>query len=165
MKKKIFLIICCFLILSFSSCYMNHHQNNYFVDGEFFGVNEYNQDEKFYFTVKSIIKDEFESSNGLNVVFDKYKKVYYSLQLFYEIDSERYQIDFMNLTYYGTPISYKDDNKNNITPFINDNNNNSPIFGEAIYSLEIQRSCFEVKPMNNKENIAFIYMRFKEDSK
>ena len=41
----------------------------------------------------------------------------------------------------------------------------SPIFGEAIYSLEIQRSCFEVKPMNNKENIAFIYMRFKEDSK
>ena len=95
---------------------------------------------------------------------NKYKKVYYSLQLFYEIDSERYQIDFMNLTYYGTPISYKDDNKNNITPFINDNNN-SPIFGEAIYSLEIQRSCFEVKPMNNKENIAFIYMKFKEDSK
>ena len=71
MKKKIFLIICCFLILPFSSCYTNHHQNNYFVDGEFFGVNEYNQDEKFYFSVKSIIKDDFDSSNGLNVVFDK----------------------------------------------------------------------------------------------
>lgn len=164
MRKKIFLIISCFLFLSLGSCYTNHHQNNYFVDGDFFGVNEYNQDEKFYFSVKPIIKDEFDSSNGLNVVFDKYKKVYYSLQLYYENDSKRYQIAFMNLTPYGTPISYKDDNKNHITPFISDNNN-SPIFGAAIYSLEIQRSCFEVKTMNSKENIAYIYMRFKEDSK
>ncbi|MCR5786253.1 MAG: hypothetical protein K6G28_00935 [Acholeplasmatales bacterium] len=110
-------------------------------------------------------KDKFDSSNGLNVVFDKYKKAYYSLQLFYENDSERYQIDFMNLTSYGTPISYKDDNKNHITPFISDNN--SPISGEVIYSLEIQRSCFEVEPTNSKENIAYIYiyMRFKEDIK
>ena len=115
-------------------------------------------------SVKSIIKDEFDSSNGRNVVFDKYKKVYYSLQLFYEFDSKKYQIDFMNLTPYGTPISYEDDNKNHITPFISDNNN-SPIFGAAIYKLEIQRSCFEVEPTNSKENIAFIYMRYKEDSK
>ena len=163
MKKKIFLIISCFLILSLGSCYTNHHQNNYFVEGDFFGVNEYNQDEKFYFSVKLIIKDEFDSSSGLNVVFDKYKKTYYSLQLFYENDSERYQIDFMNLNPYGTPISYKDDNKNNITPFTSDNN--SFISGEAIYSLEIQRSCFEVEPTNSKENIAYIYMRFKDDSK
>jgi len=161
MRKIKFLIISLFLILSLSSCYTNHHQNNYFVEGDFFGVNEYNQDEKFYFSVKSIIKDEFDSSNGLNVVFDQYKKVYYSLQLFYEFDSKRYQIDFMNLTPYGTPISYKDDNNNFITPFISDNY----IFGEAIYSLEIDRSCFEVEPTNSKENYAYIYMRFKEDSK
>ena len=164
MRKIKFLIISLFLILSFSSCFTNHHQTNYFVEGDFFGVNEYNQDEKFYFSVKSIIKDEYDSSSGRNVVFDKYKKVYYSLQLFYEINSERYQIDFLNLTPYGTPISYEDDNKNHITPFISDNNN-SPRFGAAIYKLEIQRSCFEVEPTNSKENIAFIYMRYKEDSK
>jgi len=156
MRKIKFLIISLFLILSFSSCFTNHHQNNYFVEGDFFGVNEYNQDEKFYFSVKSIIKDEYDSSSGRNVVFDKYKKVYYSLQLFYEFDSKKYQIDFLNLTPYGTPISYKDDNKNHITPFISDNNN-SPRFGEAIYCLEIQRSCFEVEPTNSKENIAYIY--------
>ena len=141
-----------------TSCNLGvNHRNNFFVEGEFVGVNSYNEEEEFYFTVKSISKDEYEESDGINVFFDDFKKEYFSLELYYIFDSNKTYLEFKNLKSYGTPLRYEDDNKNYIIPLLNTNNNKDYNCPTYQYNLDLNYK------MDN-QNYAFVPVKKKGDS-
>lgn len=135
------------LILCLCGC-DSIHRNNYFIAGSFLGINELNKEQEFYFNVYEISKKEYDEAQGLNVVYDIYKKMYFSLDLFfYKKNNDKEFIRFINLKDYGTPISYKDENSHIITPcFEVENHKERPN-----YTIEL------VNPVSN-ELEAFIYL-------
>lgn len=98
------------LLFYYSKNFGRNHRTNHFVEGEFVGINTSNKEEVSYMSVSLISKEEFINSFGINVLEDKYKKTYFKLTLYYQInEGENVYIELKNLTAYGTPISYKDD--------------------------------------------------------
>lgn len=134
MKKTLFIMLgvfCLFLFGAFAFYARNlgwNHRTNHFIQGEFVGVNESNDSEVFYFTVTSISKDEFASSEGINVVYDNYLKKHFILSLYYQVNGseEKTHVNFKNLNAYGSPISYKDDYGSYMTPW-NKPNQSKPL--------------------------------------
>lgn len=113
------------LLFYYSKNFGRNHRTNHFVEGEFVGINTSNKEEVSYMSVSLISKEEFINSFGINVLEDKYKKTYFKLTLYYQInEGENVYIELKNLTAYGTPISYKDDFGNYITPKNRDNQSN-----------------------------------------
>ncbi len=161
--RKSFIFSVIFLeMICLSSC-VSIHRRNYFVEGEFFGVNEYNKEEKFYFTVLEISKNEYENAQGINVVNDIYKKKYYSLKLYYVVNQsdEKNYITFLNLKDYGSPITYKDDNHNIIRPFMCDREYmDIDIEKDALYIIEIPtREAFVYFYKGGEKNDKFGFIR------
>lgn len=138
MKKICYLLLFFMIVFMMESCdYGANHRTNFFVEGEFVGVNSRNEDEEFYFTVKSITKDEYDAANGINVVFDDFKKEYFSLELYYIIESNKTYLEFKNLKSYGTPLRYEDDHKNYIIPLLNTHNNKDYNTPKCVYNLDL----------------------------
>ncbi len=129
------------------------HRVNYFVNGEFSGINEYDTNETFYFTVSEITKNEYEKSQGINVVNDVYKKKYYSLSLYFleEHNDEKNYITFLNLKDYGSPIRYTDDNSYNIQPYCRDSKYGFDIEKQAVY-------CISMSSQDNNGISAHVYL-------
>lgn len=123
MKKVLHFLVLFFAVAHLSSC-ENIHRRNYFVEGEFSGLNAYNTNETYYLSVSEISQKEYENAQGINVVNDVYKKKYYALDLYYTVGQSdvKNNIVLVNLIDYGTPISYKDDNRIILEPFCRDNN-------------------------------------------
>lgn len=162
LKKKLFLtLLTFFMVLTLISCKWGKiHQINYFLEGEFIGFEANNSEIEFYLNIIPITNEEYINSNGVNVVHDAYKDLYYELKLFFLVDdNEEKRIIFENLKAYGTPYRYGDDAGNIIKPMISKNN---PLTDESeIYIVEI----------NYKDDIEFysndfyIHFKYKEEIK
>lgn len=143
MGNKIGLILLSVMALSLSSCTVNH-RTNYIVSGYYEGVNEYAGDDGFKgnfncsLNILPISRDEYVSSNGINVVEDLVKPNYYRLELCFKYDgkdSESFYFNNLKDASNGskqTPISYLDDNGMLLTPH-NDSLKNET---KTYYSLE-----------------------------
>lgn len=167
MKKiwKIALFIV--LMIPLSSCFNTNRRINYFIPGCFIGYNEYNNTQTCYFNVEEITKNSFQEANGVNVIHDLVSNKFYSLE-FYVIDHEsnQYTIDFINLKdayngAKGTPIAYKDDNQNWITPFAGMVSEKEANY----YSIHITNEDFEIYTYlslneNNSWRIIEIFLDF-----
>lgn len=159
MKKNFFLTLFIFILLfTLISCgWGKTHQINYFVEGEFVGVEIENNKMEFFLNVMPISKEEYSDLDGINVVHDVYKDLYYKLDLFYvEDDGGKNEITLQNFKAYGTPYRYRDDFSNSIMPFISDNN---PLeYGSDIYIMEL-------KYKENMEMHSIVYFKYKEENK
>lgn len=134
MKRKVFwifsgaiafIIILLFgLYLYFAMNLAKAHRDNHFVEGEFVGVNNLNNDETFTLTVTLISKEDFLNSNGINTVHDTYKNLYFRLNFYSHVkgQDEKKNITCKNLIGGGAPIRYEDELGNRIRP--NRTNNN-----------------------------------------
>ncbi len=153
MKKIIIFLVFIFEIMCLSSCGTGHRRN-YFVEGEFSGYNLHKIEEVYYLTVTEISKSEYESSQGINVVHDIFKKKYFSLELYYVVDqsNEKNFLTFSNLKDYGTPIRYRDDNRYVIVPFCRDYGSPDPrdLEKEAAYKI--------VTPMDKGDVNVHLYL-------
>lgn len=112
MRKALRFLVLLFAVTHLSSC-ENIHRRNYFVEGEFSGLNVYNTNEKYYLSVSEISQEEYETAQGINVVNDVYKKKYYALDLYFIVgqSDEKNDIVLVNLKDDGgVPIGYRDDN-------------------------------------------------------
>lgn len=70
-KKPFVLILLLIGLLVITSCnYGSIHRRNYFIKGEFSGINSRNKTETYYFNVREISKEDYEIAEGINVVFD-----------------------------------------------------------------------------------------------
>lgn len=147
----VILILIISFLFYFGKNFGSNHRRNYFVEGEFVGFNESNDEEFFSLTVTSTSKEEFQKADGINVVHDKYTNTYFSLTMYYQVNNneEKYYLTFKNLTAYGTPIMYKDDLGNYITPNNRDNQSNAA--AEPDYSININYK-------NDRENMAYVYL-------
>ena len=152
--KKLYILTCCILICLLSSCHFIHfgsnHRNNFFVAGEFEGINDREPHEKFHLVVTEISKDEYKAAKGINVVCDEYTKLYYYLELSYYDGDKKIELEYKNLTVYGTPFEYEDDYGNILTPMRNDfAHGNEP--GQNYYVLNQNYKM-------NRDNYAFVRM-------
>ena len=118
MRKVLRFLVLLFAVTHLSSC-ENIHRRNYFVEGEFSGLNVYNTNEKYYLSVSEISQEEYETAQGINVVNDVYKKKYYALDLYFIVgqSDEKNDIVLLILKDYGTPIRYEDHNRIILMPF------------------------------------------------
>lgn len=148
MKKKLFLILPqIFLLFVLAACgWGKTHQINYFLEGEFIGVDLNDKETEFYLKVLPITKEVFDNQNGVGVVHDVYKDLYYKLELYILLDdNDKKEIIFNNLKAYGTPYRYGDNAGNIIKPMISQNN---PFNDDSIvYILEIKYKENTEKPI------------------
>lgn len=152
MKKFVFLV-CYLFVWTLSSCdYGNIHKNNFFIEGEFIGINSYEPNEEFHLFVTAISEKEFDDADGINVVYDVYKKIFYSLELYYSDGDEDIKLFFKNLVSYGSPLSYDDDFGNIITPLLN----------EHLISLNSEEPTYILNYKMDYDTYAFVYMKEKE---
>ena len=105
--------------MSLTSCIFNvNHQYCFFIEGNFIS-----KDNNYYFDVKEITKDEYDSENNINVIADKVLKYKHFFKLkFYTYENTKEKIiDIINLrdslpNTSAEPISYVDDNGIEIIP-------------------------------------------------
>lgn len=151
MKKLVFLV-CCLFVWMLSSCdYGSIHKNNFFIEGEFVGINSNDSNEEFHLFVTLISEKEFDDADGVNVVYDVYKKVFYSLELYYSDGGEDINLSFKNLVSYGSPLSYNDDFGNIITPLLN----------EHLINENLEENTYILNYKMNHDTYAFVYMKEK----
>lgn len=69
-NRRLFILIPLMLLMSLTSCIFNvNHQYCFFIEGNFIS-----KDNNYYFDVKEITKDEYDSENNINVIADKVLK-------------------------------------------------------------------------------------------
>jgi hypothetical protein len=106
-----------------------NHKRNYFIDGRF---ESNNLPTIYHLEVNKILKDEYDSSNFLNVVEDKVLKEnkYFRLKFYAYNENEAVLINIVHLHESNSktqsiPVSYSDDNEIIIIPYypydLNDN--------------------------------------------
>lgn len=147
------LVFCSIVIFGFLYIYGKnfgkHHRTNHFIEGEFVGVNESNNEEVFTFTVTLISKEEFNLADGINVVHDQYKDLYFILELYYQVSNneEKTYITFNNLIGSGTPLKYVDDLDIEIYPL------NKPKIDNKDYEPDYQLSIFKSENLETRITI------------
>ena len=147
------LVFCSIVIFGFLYIYGKnfgkHHRTNHFIEGEFVGVNESNDEEVFTFTVTLISKEEFNLAAGVNVVHDQYKDLKFILELYYQVSNneEKTYITFNNLVGSGTPLKYVDDLYIEIYPL------NKPKIDNKDYEPDYQLSIFKSENLETRITI------------
>ena len=129
-------------LLSLSSCFCSGKNmcTNYFVAGEFAGMEEKDQSRSYLFNVSEISQQEYEDAGGLNVVDDYVLGAYFSIELTIVTKEGSATYDFINMEEAWTtrdfPISYHDDNQTWITPH-RDKKDSPWNYREHFYLIEI----------------------------
>lgn len=80
-----------------------------------------------------------------------YKKVFYSLELYYSDGDEDIKLSFKNLVSYGSPLSYDDDFGNIITPLLN----------EHLISMNSEEPTYILNYKMKYDTYAYVYMKEK----
>ena len=136
------------LFLGLSSCFpVVSKRTNYIIAGEFSGVDSYDERISCSLSITSITKEQFEAANGVNVIEDLVKKVYFKLEFSYTLLEKTETIDFLNFAdaYKGAtdiPVSYLDENGIWFTPHtvLNSEESENPYYSIHTgkrYSIEL----------------------------
>lgn len=156
--KRLFLVLSLMLfVLTLTSCgWGKIHQINYFIEGEFIGVDEENNEIEIHLTVLPITKKNFDSSKGVNTVYDVYKNLYYELELVVRSkECDEKMIVLNNLKAFGTPNAYGNGDGKFIVPLISERN---PLTNDSImYIVEISNRN---QSSDNHESY-FVYLKNK----
>lgn len=98
MKKHLKILFLLPFLIALSSCLYPYNRTNTIFSGYFEGTNLYNNKEVCSLKVEKITKNEFASSNGVDVILDEIKGGYYKLN--FTLKSENNEISsyhFQNL--------------------------------------------------------------------